>query len=89
MARIPRVYRALLRTIDRRITAVSGNTLWRDFVAKEFRRHSKETDPEVVQALLQEAEDYAALVESIHRHKVGPNPRCFLPSRMHGNGAWG
>ncbi|GMH32918.1 hypothetical protein BSKO_00752 [Bryopsis sp. KO-2023] len=66
MANVREVYRKLLRTVDKNITQVTGNTLWRDFVKKEFR---KSQEVAAVPHLLNQAEEYVYLVESVHENK--------------------
>lgn len=67
MSNTIQVYRRLLRSVDRNITAVTGNQLWRDFVRKEFR---VERDALDVPELLQHATNYIFLVESVHKNRV-------------------
>ena len=70
------MYRSLLRAVDRNISSATGSTLWRSFVASEFRKHRGESDPTRVQERLQEAKDYAFLIDSVREHKVGSEKRC-------------
>ncbi len=60
----------LLRAVDRNITSVTGNHLWRNFIASEFRKHRDDTDASRIQQHLQLAKDYAFLITSVREHKV-------------------
>jgi hypothetical protein len=64
------VLRALLRAVDRNITSATGNRQWRDFVIAEFRRGVQREDPAERQFALQQAKDYAYLIEGVREHKV-------------------
>lgn len=59
-------YRRVLRAIDARVTLVNSDRSWRDFAREEFR---KTRSPEEAAQLLRLADDYAALLESVHAHK--------------------
>ncbi len=74
------VYRSLLRAVDQNITSATGNALWRNFVASEFRKHKGESDTTTVQERLQEAKDYAFLIDSVREHKVGRRSGAKGPS---------
>jgi hypothetical protein len=71
MGEVRLVFRRLLRAVDRNITSVSGNRTWRAFVIEEFRKGSTGSDVQEITSRLQEARDYAFLLESIREHKVG------------------
>lgn len=62
--------RRLLRAIDRHVTAVAGNTQWRDHALSEFRRTGGSADAAAAQQGLQLARDYAGLIESVAHHRV-------------------
>ncbi len=64
------VLRALLRAVDRNITSATGNKQWREFVIAEFRRGAQHQDPAERQFALQQAKDYAFIIEGIREHKV-------------------
>jgi hypothetical protein len=68
------VLRHLLRAVDKHITSVSGNALWRDAVLEQFRRHRQLRDPVLVQQELEKARDYADMIANIAYHKVSPPP---------------
>jgi hypothetical protein len=63
-------YRALMRAVARRITAVSGNTLWRDTVRTQFRVGAAESDPAAAAAAVARAEDVAFMINSVNEHKA-------------------
>lgn len=63
------VLRTLLRAVDRSITPAAGNRQWREFVLSEFRRGEAQTNPAERQRALQEARDYAFLINSVREHK--------------------
>lgn len=67
MSKTIQVYRRLLRSVDKNITAVTGNQLWRDFVRKEFRTKRDAVD---VPELLQHATNYIFMIESVHKNRV-------------------
>lgn len=62
--------RTLLRAVDRSITPATGNRQWREFVLSEFRRGEAQTNPAERQRALQEARDYAFLINSVREHKA-------------------
>mmetsp|Transcript_30636 Transcript_30636/g.99604 ORF Transcript_30636/g.99604 Transcript_30636/m.99604 type:complete len:102 (+) Transcript_30636:49-354(+) len=63
MASVRAAYRSALRAVDTHVTAVSGNGVFRDYVRAAFRG-----DADAARRL-QDAEDYAFLVNSVHEHK--------------------
>jgi len=65
------VLRSLLRAVDRNITSATGNTQWRQFVLAEFRHAEALGDPAERERALQDAKDYALLIDSVREHKVG------------------
>ena len=74
MAEARAAYRAVLRAVDRNVTAVTGSTQWRDHIAAAFRRQAAEGDAAAAAAAaagLQQAKDYAFLLNSIREQKVG------------------
>ena len=80
--------RTLLRAIDQRVTRVNGNSLWRDFVLQEARRHhDAPRDSARAEQLTRLAEDYTYLVRSVGAHKARaaavtapPHPRLRASS---------
>lgn len=75
------VLRSLLRAVDRNITSATGNRHWRDFVIAEFRRGEALGSSDERQAALQDARDYAVLVDSVREHKVRPAAHSVLLCR--------
>lgn len=72
------IYRRLLKSVDKHITAVTGNVLWRDYVRSEFRLDEQTDD---IHAKLQDAADYIYMLESVHESKVHaqiPGPIRFV-----------
>lgn len=63
------VLRALLRAVDANITAVAGNTAWRQHVLSEFRAQ-RGAPPEQAQRLLAVAAEYGSLVRDIAHQQV-------------------
>ena len=80
--------RQILRTVDRHVTSVNGNTTWRQHILQEFRQSAGVEDPAQRDQLLQQAKDYAFLVHSVQEYKVrlvcgrGIQSQAALPSRM-------
>ena len=64
------VLRALLRAVDRNVTSASGNRQWREFVLAQWRANAASSNEAERSAALQEAKDYALLIDSIREHKV-------------------
>uniref|UniRef100_A0A7S0REN1 Uncharacterized protein n=1 Tax=Chlamydomonas leiostraca TaxID=1034604 RepID=A0A7S0REN1_9CHLO len=64
-----RVYRSLLKAVDKHLTSVAGNQQWRDFVREDFRKNAKVTDAFAASQQLRLAEDYCALINNIALHK--------------------
>ncbi|PSC75404.1 hypothetical protein C2E20_1124 [Micractinium conductrix] len=63
------VLRALLRAVDRNVTSASGNRQWREFVLAQWRANAASSNEAERSAALQEAKDYALLIDSIREHK--------------------
>lgn len=63
-------YRSILRAVDKHITAVTGNPLWRNHIIEEFRKNSAESSPSRANSFIQLAKDHAFLLNSIHEYKV-------------------
>mmetsp|Transcript_28878 Transcript_28878/g.46753 ORF Transcript_28878/g.46753 Transcript_28878/m.46753 type:complete len:117 (-) Transcript_28878:667-1017(-) len=57
-----RSYRLLLSAIDRSITRVRGDTVWRDFVRAEYRKNRLISDENRIGSLTAEAQNYAILL---------------------------
>lgn len=64
------IYRALIRGINRNITAATGNPQWLIFAKEEFRRHRSVSDQEDQAELLQLAKDYVFMIDGVREHKV-------------------
>ena len=75
-ARIRSAYRALLRSVDRHVTAVGGNTLWREAVRTSFREPAGDGE-----AALRRAEDLALHVSAVNEHKVRPSESASVQRR--------
>jgi len=76
-------YRRLLRAVDTHITAVGGNTTWRDAVRHRFREARSDAGP-AVETALRRAEDLAFMVNSVNEHKV----RGASSLAQHGSCHW-
>ncbi|KAL4418885.1 hypothetical protein ABPG77_010054 [Micractinium sp. CCAP 211/92] len=63
------VLRTLLRAVDRSITPATGDRQWRQYVLAEFRRTDTQADPAERQRALQDARDFAFLINSVREHK--------------------
>ena len=70
MAEARQVLRQILRVVDRHVTSVNGNTTWRQHILQEFRQSVGVEDPALRDQLLQQAKDYAFLVNSVQEYKV-------------------
>ena len=68
-ARARAAYRALLRAVDTHVTAIGGNTLWRDAVRDGFRA-APPAAGEAAEAALDRAEQLTFYVNSVNEHKV-------------------
>lgn len=68
--RVLDTYRVLLRSVNRHVTAVNQSTLWRDYIAAEFRKNASISDPQAAATLLETAGGYAKLLEDVQAHKV-------------------
>jgi hypothetical protein len=75
-------YRALLRAVTKRLTLVSGNTLWRDAVRSEFRAAAAERDPVAAAAAVARAEDLALSINAVNDHKARSAPAAALHMRV-------
>ena len=63
-------YRQLLRAVERHVTRVSGNGVFRDALRSEFRAQRALRDPAAVAAAVARAEDAAFYVASVNEHKA-------------------
>jgi hypothetical protein len=75
-------YRALLRAVTKRLTLVSGNTLWRDAVRSEFRAAAAERDPVAAAAAVARAEDLALSINAVNEHKARSARAAALRMRV-------
>lgn len=73
------VLRQLLRSIDRNLTSVAGNTQWRDYVLQQFRDNAHVMDSVKRQQGLQLAKDYAVLISNIAHHRVSAGVHVASP----------
>ena len=65
-------YRALLKSVDKHITKVSGNTQWWEHVRQEWRQQQPAAADAAGQSRrLELAEDYTFLINNISHHEVG------------------
>ena len=70
MSEVRQAFRQVLRAVDQHLTSVNGNKQWRDHVIKEFRSAANNGSPAMQKQKLQEARDYAYLVNSVQEHRV-------------------
>lgn len=70
MSEVRQALRQVLRAVDQHLTSVNGNKQWRDHVIKEFRSAANSGSPALQKQKLQEAKDYAYLVNSVQEHRV-------------------
>ncbi len=70
MAEARAALRHLVRAVNANLTSQTGNTVWRQAVFEEFRRHAGETDATRAARLTQEAHDVAFHLNSVREHKV-------------------
>jgi len=69
MAEARHALRQVLRTVDQHLTRVNDNKLWRTHIINLFRK-LEDSDPEKQRQLLQQAKDYAYLVNSVQEHRA-------------------
>ncbi|CAA6661944.1 unnamed protein product [Spirodela intermedia] len=67
--RVGRVYRELVKSLEKHVGTSGKNKHFRDFVAGEFRRNSRLSDEAAAQRELKLARDYTFLLNSVHHHK--------------------
>lgn len=72
MSEARQALRKILRAVDQHLTSVNGNKQWRDHVIKEFKSTANINNPAAQKQKLQEAKDYAYLVNSVQEHRVSP-----------------
>lgn len=70
MSEARQALRKILRAVDQHLTSVNGNKQWRDHVIKEFRSTANIANPAAQKQKLQEAKDYAYLVNSVQEHRA-------------------
>ena len=70
MSEARQALRKILRAVDQHLTSVNGNKQWRNHVIKEFRSVASTSNPASQKQKLQEAQDYAYLVNSVQEHRV-------------------
>ena len=70
MSEARQALRKILRAVDQHLTSVNGNKQWRDHIVKEFRSAANTGNPAAQKQKLQEAKDYAYLVNSVQEHRV-------------------
>lgn len=78
MSEARQALRKILRAVDQHLTSVNGNKQWRDHIIKEFRSAANTGNPAAHKQKLQEAKDYAYLVNSVQEHRVslGQTTEC-------------
>ncbi|XP_078445301.1 complex 1 protein, LYR family protein [Wolffia australiana] len=67
--RVGRVYRELLKSLEKNLGTKDKNKHFRDFVAGEFRKNVSLSDEAVARRELKLAQDYTLLLNSVHHHK--------------------
>ena len=70
MSEARQALRKILRAVDQHLTSVNGNKQWRNHVIKEFRSAANTNNPAAQKEKLQEAKDYAYLVNSVQEYRV-------------------
>lgn len=70
MSEARQALRMILRAVDQHLTSVNGNKQWRDHIIKEFRSAASSNNTAAQKQKLQEAKDYAYLVNSVQEHRV-------------------
>jgi hypothetical protein len=63
-------YRQLLRAVDKHITRVGGNSLWREAVRDRFRSGAAPDAAATTDVAVRRAEDLAFLINSVNDHKA-------------------
>ncbi|XP_010904717.1 uncharacterized protein [Elaeis guineensis] len=66
---VAKVYRQLLKAVDKHIGKDGGKRHFRDFIIEEFRKNSNLSDQAAVQNKVKLAHDYAFLLNSVQHHK--------------------
>ncbi|XP_043712153.1 uncharacterized protein LOC122660953 [Telopea speciosissima] len=61
-----KVYRQLLKSVDKHIGKEEYKRHFRDFIAQEFRKSSELSDPLAAQQKIKLARDYTYLLNSVH-----------------------
>lgn len=72
MSEARQALRKILRAVDQHLTSANGNKQWRDHVIKEFRSTANIENAATQKQKVQEAKDYAYLVNSVQEHRVSP-----------------
>ncbi|XP_028782085.1 uncharacterized protein LOC114738219 [Neltuma alba] len=64
-----KIYRHLLKAVQKHIGKEDSKTHFREFITSEFRRNSCLSDGAAVQQKIKLARDYTFLLNSVHHHK--------------------
>ncbi|KAL3151518.1 hypothetical protein ABBQ38_012517 [Trebouxia sp. C0009 RCD-2024] len=70
MSEARQALRKILRAVDQHLTSANGNKQWRDHVIKEFRSTANIENAATQKQKVQEAKDYAYLVNSVQEHRA-------------------
>ncbi|KAG1365527.1 hypothetical protein COCNU_12G005270 [Cocos nucifera] len=66
---VAKVYRQLLKAVDKHIGKDGGKRHFRDFIIEEFRKNANLSDQAAVQNKVKLAYNYTFLLNSVHHHK--------------------
>lgn len=86
MSEARQALRKILRAVDQHLTSVNGNKQWRNHVIKEFRSAANTNNPAAQKQKLQEAKDYAYLVNSVQEYRVSLAVRTLTAIHAELNG---
>ncbi|XP_026659637.1 uncharacterized protein LOC103705009 isoform X3 [Phoenix dactylifera] len=66
---VAKVYRQLLKAVDKHIGKDGDKRHFRDYIIEEFRKDTNLSDQAAVQNKVKLARDYTFLLNSVHHHK--------------------
>lgn len=66
---VAKVYRQLLKAVEKHIGKDGGKRYFQDYIIEEFRKNANLSDQAAVQNKVKLARDYTFLLNSVHHHK--------------------
>ncbi|KAB2045170.1 hypothetical protein ES319_D01G141700v1 [Gossypium barbadense] len=73
-----KVYRVLLKAVKNHIGKEEYKKHFSQYIAEQFRKNSKLSDPSLVAQRIKLANDYTYLLNSVHHHKFPERNECDL-----------